>query len=142
MLPGTELNSVISGNVNPQGELDPVARQIAPTGEGASTGNGLVDFSNGLAEQGEARVQAYQNANAINNFTMNPQGYAAVEGDAAYAAANEAEEEPKKEETPGVRIDTSAVERHTDGVLVGPDDGKVTSEISDDGRSLDFVEVE
>jgi len=144
VLPGTELNSVISGNVGPQVDVDPLARQIAPSGEGLSTGNGLVDFSNGLAEQGEARVQAYQNVNAVNNFTMNTQGYAAIEGDAAYAnSGNSSEsEEPKKEESVGVQIDTSAVERHTDGVLVGSDDEKVTSEVSDDGRSLDFVEVE
>ena len=60
----------------------------------------------------------------------------------ASSSGTKKESENKNETVAGVKIEAADVKKHTDGVLVDSDDNKVASEVSEDGRSLEYVEID
>ena len=142
VLPGTELSDVISGDT--EGTL---AMGVIPQDGGnavVSSGNSMVDLAESVASQGNSEMNSFQDLrfNSIEN------GYAAIQGDAAYTSNESEEEEPEEPRTresesskdvAGVQVEKQEDVRHTDGVLV---EDQVASEVSDDGRSLEYVEID
>ena len=144
VLPGTELSDVISGDT--KGTL---AMGILPQDGGnavVSSGNSMVDLAESVASQGNSEMNSFQDL----RFNSLGNGYADVSGEAAYTSnETESEEEPEKPKTresesskdvAGIQVEQEESARHTDGVLV--EEEPVASEVSDDGRSLEFVEID
>ena len=139
--PGAQLSNVISGE-GESANLMSIDNSVK-----ASTGNGMVDLAEAVANQGKRNVNSFSTTQ-LNNMSGN--GVAAIQGDAVYTSASTKEEEPKREiktktvegnkDVAGVKVDPKDVEKHTDGVSTG--EKQVASEVSDDGRSLEYVELD
>jgi hypothetical protein len=141
------------------GDVSTVAREINIPGGQESVlpqGNSLVGFADKAAQDANKNTDDFQN-NRFNagNFSMNAGSMNALQTESTYSTHNVSEEKPEsknksdapvvrddREETvAGIKIESSDIQRHTDGVLV-ESSGNVASEVSEDGRSLDYVEID
>ncbi len=117
--------------------------------------NHLVGFVDKAANDAQEKTNDFQDNkfNGMGGMSMNMSGlgtettYSGSSGSTNKTDTKETKNEveaPKEEKEPktvaGVQVDASEEERHTDGVLVGEE--HPAAEISEDGRSLDFVEIE
>ena len=116
----------------------------------------MVGFADKAAQDANEKTKEFQENkyNNMGSFSMNAGSMSGLETETSYASKNvedkkeagkteTAPEAPKeeKENIAGVQVESADTEKHTDGVLVGDGD-KVASEVSEDGRSLEYVEVE
>ncbi len=109
-----------------------------------SFGNGMVDLAEAVVNSGKQEVNNFQNKQ-LNNLSAT--GFVT---DPAYTSSTVSEDEPEEartrtvegnKEVAGVKVEPKDVEKHTDGVLTN-EETNVAAEISDDGRSLEYVELD
>ena len=120
-------------------------------------GNSLVSFADSAAQQASEKTKDFQDNkfNGLGNLSMGANSLEAFATESTYTSKgtsetnNETKEAPATPEAPkkdvetvaGVQVDSSEAQKHTDGVLIDSGD-QVASEVSEDGRSLEYVEIE
>ena len=155
-IPNLEVNNSFDNISN----ISEISREMVPqsnAGGGTSGGNGLVGFADRVGQTASDKTKSFQDNkySANGGFSINAGSMNGIGTDTSYASKSVTEEKkeasgstsmpeaPKteKENIAGVQVESSDVERHSDGVLVDSD-GHPASEVSEDGRSLEYVEVE
>ena len=155
-IPNLEVNNSFDNISN----ISEISREMVPqsnAGGGTSGGNGLVGFADRAGQTASDKTKSFQDNkySANGGFSINAGSMNGIGTDTSYASKSVTEEKkevsgstsmpeaPKteKENIAGVQVESSDVERHSDGVLVDSD-GHPASEVSEDGRSLEYVEVE
>jgi hypothetical protein len=120
-------------------------------------GNSLVSFADSAAQQANEKTKDFQDNkfNGLGNLSMGANSLNSITTETTYTSKgtsetnNETKEAPATPEAPkkdvetvaGVQVDSSEAQKHTDGVLIDSGD-QVASEVSEDGRSLEYVEIE
>ena len=141
------------------GDVSTVAREINIPGGQESVlpqGNSLVGFADKAAQDANKNTDDFQN-NRFNagNFSMNAGSMNAISTQSTSSSSTSTSEkkddkkvsdapvvrDDREETVAGIKIESSDIQRHTDGVLV-ESSGNVASEVSEDGRSLDYVEID
>ncbi|MBQ4031155.1 MAG: hypothetical protein II625_05320 [Bacilli bacterium] len=151
-IPGMGVTDVFGQANNVRG-LDPVAHQVTPSenrGEILER-NGIAAFADSAAKEANKKTDEFKDNkfNGMSGFSMNTQGMKGLgtttssgTSSSASSSGTKKESENKNETVAGVKIEAADVKKHTDGVLVDSDDNKVASEVSEDGRSLEYVEID
>ena len=150
VIPGLEVNNTFD-NITNVNEV----KAIDIPGVEAPDSNSLVGFADKAAKDAQEKTEDFQNNkfNGMGGMSMNLSGletettYASnvsenkKDGSEAKADADAPTENKEARSVAGVQVQAEEDERHTDGVLIDSDD-KVASEVSEDGRSLEYVEIE
>ncbi len=152
VLPGLEVNNTFDNisNVNEVKAMDIPGIDT----NSLPDSNSLVGFADKAASDAQEKTNDFQNNkfNGMGGMSMNMSGLGTETTYASNVSESKKDEnevkssttDAPKEETKnvaGVQVEASEEERHTDGVLVDSGE-KVASEVSEDGRSLEYVEVE
>ena len=150
VIPGMGVTDVIAPTSDNISDMNAMSHQILPSeGRGEILeNNGIAAFADSAASQANKKTDEFKDNkfNGMSGFSMNTQGMRGLETtstttSSSSSSSGEKKNESKNESVAGVKVEASDVKKHTDGVLVDQDD-KVASEVSEDGRSLEFVEID